>query len=102
MPVRKGIRASNQGMIKERLIAVWDRKKLSAPKLEKLTGIDRSSWYHLRNGKRRANEQDIEAIVQMFPQYAFWIASGQIAPEIGQTSPDYDEANRNSSQPNAG
>ncbi|MBZ9665231.1 helix-turn-helix domain-containing protein [Pseudomonas sp. LMG 31766] len=89
-------------MIRERLIDVWDRKKLSAPKLEKLTGIDRSSWYHLRNGKRRANEQDIEAIVQMFPQYAFWIASGQIAPEIGQTSPDYDEANRNLSQPNAG
>ncbi len=38
----------------------------------------------------------------MFPQYAFWIASGQIAPEIGQTSPDYDEANRNLSQPSAG
>ena len=89
-------------MIRERLISVWDSQGLSAPKLEKLTGIDRSSWYHLRNGKRRANEEDIEAIVKMFPQYAFWIASGQIAPEIGQTSPDYDEANPNLSQPSEG
>lgn len=74
------------------MISVWDSQGLSAPKLEKLTGIDRSSWYHLRNGKRRANEEDIEAIVKMFPQYAFWIASGQIAPEIGQISPSFDES----------
>lgn len=89
-------------MIRERLIAVWDSQKLSAPKLEKLTGIDRSSWYHLRNGKRRANEEDIEAIVKMYPQYALWIASRNIAPEIGQTSPDYDEANRNLPNQSAG
>ncbi|WP_394238426.1 hypothetical protein [Pseudomonas anguilliseptica] len=41
-------------------------------------------------------------LVKIYPQYALWLASGQIAPEVGQTSPDYDEANRNLSQPNAG
>ena len=89
-------------MIRERLIAIWDKERLSAPKLEKLTGIDRSSWYHLRNGKRRANEEDIEALVKLFPRYAFWIASGHIAPEIGQTSPDYDEANKKLAGQDAG
>lgn len=84
-------------MIRERLISVWDKEQLSAPKLEKLTGIDRSSWYHLRNGKRRANEEDIEAIVKLFPQYAYWIASGQVAPEIGQTSPDCNQTERSES-----
>src|SRR5690606_4355370 len=36
------------------------------------------------------------------PQYALWVASGTIAPKIGQTSPQYDEANRNLSNHEAG
>lgn len=80
-------------MIRERLITIWSWRKLTAKKLEELSGIDREKWYALRNGKRRANEDDIEAIVKIAPEYALWIASGQIAPDAGQTSPDYDEAN---------
>ncbi|MFZ3186279.1 MAG: helix-turn-helix transcriptional regulator [Pseudomonas sp.] len=80
-------------MIRERLITIWDWRKLTAKKLEELSGIDREKWYALRNGKRRANEDDIEAIVKIAPEYALWLASGQIAPEAGQTSPDFDEAN---------
>lgn len=90
------------GMIRERIIEIWDYLDLSAPRLEKESGIDRSKWYHLRNGKRRANEDDIDAIVQLAPQYAMWLTTGKIIPESGQTSPEYDEANRNLSQPNAG
>jgi hypothetical protein len=41
-------------------------------------------------------------LVKLFPSYALWIASGQVAPEAGQTSPDYDEANRNLPNQNAG
>jgi hypothetical protein len=81
-------------MIRERLITIWDWRKLTAKKLEELSGIDREKWYALRNGKRRANEDDIEAIVIIAPEYALWLASGQIAPEVGQTSPEYDEAER--------
>jgi hypothetical protein len=80
-------------MIRERLITIWDWRKLTAKKLEELSGIDREKWYALRNGKRRANEDDIEAIVKIAPEYALWIASGQVAPGAGQTSPEYDEAN---------
>lgn len=75
---------------------------LSAPKLEKLTGIDRNNWYHLRNGRRRANEEDIEAIIKIAPQFAFWLTTGQTAPQIGQVSPEYEEANTNLSNPSAG
>lgn len=89
-------------MIRERLISIWDSRKLTAKKLEEESGIDREKWYALRNGKRRANEDDIEAIVKIAPQYALWIASGQIAPECGQTSPEYDEANRNLPSQSAG
>ncbi|TLX69732.1 DNA-binding protein [Pseudomonas nicosulfuronedens] len=82
-------------MIRERIVAIWEYKKLTAKKLEELSGIDREKWYALRKGGRRANEDDIESMVKIHPQYALWLVSGQIAPEAGQTSPEFDEANRN-------
>ena len=89
-------------MIRERIITIWEYMDFSAARLEKESGIDRSKWYHLRNGKRRANEDDIEAIVKLAPQYALWLTTGKIIPEAGQTSPAYDEANRNLSSQSAG
>ncbi|EPB1511473.1 cytochrome c-type heme lyase [Pseudomonas aeruginosa] len=83
-----------KGMIRERIVAIWEYKKLTAKKLEDLSGIDREKWYALRKGGRRANEDDIESMVAIHPEYALWLVSGQIAPEAGQTSPEYDEANR--------
>ncbi|MEB4901042.1 DNA-binding protein, partial [Pseudomonas aeruginosa] len=47
-------------------------------------------------------DAEIEAVIQTFPQYAPWLVTGNIAPENGQTSPEYDEANQNLSSPNAG
>lgn len=89
------------GMIKERLISLFDSKRTSVW-FEKETGIDRYRWGNIRSGKARLSDAEIEAVVNLFPQYALWIASGEIAPECGQTSPDYDEANRNLTSPDVG
>lgn len=89
-------------MIRERIVSIWEYKKLTAKKLEELSGIDREKWYALRKGGRRANEDDISSIVKIHPEYALWLASGEIAPECGQTSPSYDEANRNLTGQNVG
>ncbi|PAU65018.1 DNA-binding protein [Pseudomonas sp. PIC25] len=78
-------------MIRDRLIAIWDSQGLSATDLEKLTGIDRSNWYSLRNGRRRANEDDIQGIAKAFPQFAYWLTTGLTAPEIGQISPEQEQ-----------
>jgi hypothetical protein len=53
-------------------------------------------------GKARLSDAEIEAVVKVFPQYALWLVTGETAPECGQTSPEYDEANRNLANPNAG
>ncbi|MHA6494714.1 hypothetical protein ACX0MV_15925 [Pseudomonas borbori] len=45
---------------------------------------------------------EISILVKMYPQYALWLASGNTAPEVGQTSPQYDEANSKLASPNAG
>lgn len=91
----------NQNM-RERIIAILEHKKLTAKRLEELSGIDREKWYALRKGGRRVNEDDIKVIVDIAPEYALWLVSGQIAPESGQTSPEYDEANRTLTGQNAG
>lgn len=74
--------------IRDRIIALWVTKGLSARDLEKATDVDRTKWYALRNGRRRANEEDIMALVKVFPEHALWLVSGETAPEAGQTSPE--------------
>ena len=88
-------------MIKDRLISLFDSKRTSVW-FEKETGIDRYRWGNIRSGKARLSDAEIEAVVGLFPQYALWLASGEIAPECGQTSPEYEEANRNLTGHNAG
>lgn len=40
-------------------------------------------------------------LIELYPNYALWLASGNIAPEIGQTSPEYDEASKKLDEQNA-
>ncbi len=40
-------------------------------------------------------------LIELYPNYALWLASGNIAPEIGQTSPEYDEAAKKLDEQNA-
>jgi hypothetical protein len=88
-------------MIRDRLISLFDSKRTSVW-FERETGIDRYRWGNIRSGKARLSDAEIDAVVTLFPQYALWLASGQIAPEIGQISPEYDEAHRNLPNQNAG
>ncbi|MEB4808273.1 DNA-binding protein, partial [Pseudomonas aeruginosa] len=81
-------------MIKDRLITLFNKERTSVW-FEKQTGIDRYRWGNVRNGKARITDAEIEAVIQIFPQYALWLVTGNIAPESGQTSPEYDEANQN-------
>lgn len=76
-------------MIKERLITLFNKERTSVW-FEKETGIDRYRWGNVRNGKARITDAEIEAVITLFPQYALWLVTGDIAPESGQTSPDYD------------
>lgn len=85
----------------ERIRALID--KAGVDELVKKTAIGSTRWRTVRYDKRtRISTQEAAALVEIFPQYALWLASGQIAPECGQTSPDYDEAHRNLPNQNAG
>lgn len=68
-------------------------KKVGPKKLSQLSDTDHSRWLNVSKGAVRVSSEEIDVLVSVFPQYALWIASGQIIPERGQTSPEFDDAN---------
>ncbi|WP_325437221.1 DNA-binding protein [Pseudomonas nitroreducens] len=77
-------------------------KRVGPKKLSQLSDVDHSRWLNVSKGAVRVSTEELDVLVRAFPQYALWLASGEVIPESGQTSPDYDEANRNLSNPDAG
>lgn len=72
-------------------------------RLVRETPIGSNRWRTvLYNKDVRISTDEVEELGKLFPSYRWWMISGEVAPEMGQTSPTYDEANRNLSNPNAG
>ncbi|HBP5995062.1 TPA: DNA-binding protein [Pseudomonas aeruginosa] len=76
--------------------------KKIGPKKVSLHGGDYERWKSVSKGAIRVSTEEIDVLVKIYPHYALWLASGNTAPEIGQTSPEYDDANSNLPSQNAG
>ena len=59
-------------------------------------------WQNIKRGSARIGATEIEEIGKVFPNYRYWLISGELMPEVGQTSPAYDEANEKLTAPNVG
>lgn len=77
------------GMIKDRVITILKSSSMRLPKLEEETGISRYTWANLKNPakSREIKEEEIEAIAKVFPQFRWWMLTGEVMPEKGQISP---------------
>lgn len=72
-------------------------------RLVRETPIGSNRWRTvLYNKDVRISTEEIDVLGYLYPQYRWWMVSGEVAPEIGQTSPEYDESNRNLINPKAG
>lgn len=91
-------------MIKERVITILKASQMRLPELEEKTGISRYTWNNLKNParNREIKAEEIEAVSKVFPQYRWWMLTGEVMPDKGQVSPEYEEANRNLPNQNAG
>ncbi|AMO78824.1 hypothetical protein [Pseudomonas citronellolis] len=79
--------------IDDRVRALVDRTGLD--ELVKRTEISGTRWRTVRYDKRtRISTQEVETLVRLYPQYALWLASGEVAPEVGQISPDGEGSER--------
>ncbi|SDM90285.1 hypothetical protein SAMN05660875_11221 [Stutzerimonas balearica DSM 6083] len=63
---------------------------------------DYPRWMNVKRGRARVGADEIETLARVFPTYKWWLLTGEVLPDNRQTSPDYDEANRNLANPNAG
>ena len=86
--------------ITERALLLIDRSNLSA--LTRAGDTDYNRWVSIKRGRARVGAEEIEILGRIYPHYRWWLSTGEVMPEIGQTSPDFDEANRNLSSQNAG
>jgi len=74
----------------------------SLVELSKAGETDYPRWVNIKRGRARVGADEIEILARVFPSYRWWLLTGEVLPGNGQTSPDYDEANRNLANPNAG
>ena len=84
-------------MIKDRLMSLFQGERTTVW-FERETGIDRYRWQNIKSGKARLSDAEIEAVVKVFPKYGYWLVTGQIIPEAGQVSPEYEELARQEPQ----
>lgn len=60
-------------------------------------------WVNIKRGRARVGADEIETLGKVFPEYRWWLMTGEAAPEIGQSSPELDEVQRSDSgKQNAG
>lgn len=76
--------------------------KAGLDRLVRHGAISHSRWQSVRYKDIRMSTEELEVLQAVFPAYRLWLISGEVMPESGQTSPEFDEANRNLANPNAG
>jgi len=67
----------------------------SLKELAESGSTDYVRWQNIKRGKARIGANEVEILGRVFPQYRWWLMTGEVMPESNQTSPDYDEAKRN-------
>ncbi|BBL72789.1 hypothetical protein MoryE10_33950 [Methylogaea oryzae] len=78
----------------DRIKQLVEASGLSKTDLEEQTGISAYKWGNLFTGKQRVNEDHIQAIRKLWPQYTYWIVTGETLPESGQISPQIEESRK--------
>lgn len=68
-------------------------KTAGVDKVAKESEIPHSRWLSVTYKNVRMSTEELEVLKDLYPQYAYWLITGEIQPEFGQTSPDYDEVN---------
>ncbi|HIK98937.1 MAG TPA: DNA-binding protein [Dehalococcoidia bacterium] len=65
----------------------------SLKELTKLGETDYVRWQNIKRGRAQLRANEVEIIGKAFPNYRWWLMTGEVKPEMGQTSPEYDGAN---------
>jgi hypothetical protein len=87
----------NISTISTRLLVLINQKLNSSKKfktLEDMTGVGSRKWNSFALGEQKATVEMIEAASKIWPQHAFWLATGIDDSLTGHTNPEIRESNR--------
>ena len=57
------------------------------PWLEKNTGVSAKIWSNIKYKAQKMKAEELAALAKVYPEYAYWLATGLEIPEAGQISP---------------
>lgn len=88
-------------MRSERLRALV--RYLGPAQVARKTGTEKPRWGTVaHNPKVKVRLEDLDALVDAFPEYELWLWKGEIDVSKGQVSPGYEEADLKLEEPKAG
>lgn len=67
----------------------------SLKELAEVNSKDYVRWQNIKRGKARLGAEELEQLGRLYPQYRWWLMTGEVMPDKEQVSPEYEEANRN-------
>jgi len=68
---------------------------LTRDEFSKKTSIGSTQLANIEQKKQKAYAWHIQAIGKEWPQYAYWLVTGETIPEAGQISPELEETRKN-------
>lgn len=80
--------------IDDRIRAVLNSCGYTTEQVAEKTGIKYSRWTTVRKTGGRARAEEVEALCKLFPEFALWIASGNVLPDAGQVSPEIEDTRK--------
>lgn len=83
-------------MIEERLKALVSMEGMNPAALAAASNIPKDRWQNWYYGKIRAGADMVEAAATIWPQYRYWLISGEVMPEAGQISPEIERKREDS------
>lgn len=51
------------------------------------TKINKDRWKNVRDKKAKMTADEVQILSDLYPKYAYWLATGKELPEAGQISP---------------
>ena len=86
------------GAIGERIRPIREALGMGRAEFAQLTGVSKATLISIEHGKQRPSEPVLEAIGRLWPEYAYWLMTGQLPPGDGpdHVSPDIEKQRQGS------
>ncbi|MBL4799308.1 MAG: hypothetical protein JKY50_18035 [Oleispira sp.] len=73
--------------ILNRFVLLVQVENVKMPWLEEKTGVVASRWNKVKTGQNEMRASDIDALILVWPEYAYWLVTGKEIEEVGQIGP---------------